>query len=163
LRKRRYVAPFGAAKAVLVDASDTRVACTHCREIWETRDRSCGPETLLSKQPREGLHRRTSVLNNLSRPPESSVGFLTKHRSIVASASLASECSRRVFQHVLRIEVPSAAMEPLRDRGIAPSCAPGPGPPHATSLRRYCSGTRAPFVPSTRRLLLTKSACDGST
>jgi len=43
-----------------------------------------------------------------------------------------------------RIEVPSAAPEPLRERRMAPPCAPGPRPRHAASWR-HCSGARTPF------------------
>jgi len=46
---------------------------------------------------------------------------------------------------VERIEVPSVATEPLRERRIAPSRAPGSGPLHAAS-ERHCSGVHTPFL-----------------
>jgi len=39
--------------------------------------------------------------------------------------------------------VPSAATEPLRDRAVARSCAPGPRPRHAASVEALLGGTRA--------------------
>jgi hypothetical protein len=45
--------------------------------------------------------------------------------------------------------VPSAAPEPLRERGIAPSCAPGPLFRHAASEEALLGKTRA-FVSASR-------------
>ena len=52
----------------------------------------------------------------------------------------------------------SAAPEPLRERRMAPPCAPGPRPRHAASAEALLGGTRAFFTGSWRRLSLTREA-----
>jgi len=58
---------------------------------------------------------------------------------------------------VERIEVPSAATKPLRERRIAPACAPGPHPLHAASEEALLVGMRA-FLTLSRRPPLTRKA-----
>ena len=53
--------------------------------------------------------------------------------------------------------------EPLRDRGIAPTCAPGPAPPHAASVEALLGSARASCALDTAPPSDEESACDGST
>jgi len=57
-----------------------------------------------------------------------------------------------------RIEVPSAGMEPLRDRAVLPARARRDRGPVTPPPWRHCSGVRAPFVSARYRLPLTRKA-----
>jgi len=64
---------------------------------------------------------------------------------------------------VEEIGVPSAALEPLRERRIAPPCAPGPRPRHAASAEALLEGTRAFSTVSAAPFSDEQSARSGST
>jgi len=59
---------------------------------------------------------------------------------LVAPAEVPLGCLPAKGDTVERTRVPSAATEPLRDRGIATSCAPGPRPRHAASVEALLWG-----------------------
>jgi len=59
---------------------------------------------------------------------------------LVAPAEVPLGCLPAKGDTVERTRVPSAATEPLRDRGIAPSCAPRPRPRHAASVEALLWG-----------------------
>jgi len=68
-------------------------------------------------------------------------------RRFVAPAEAPLGCHPAKDDTVEGTEVPSAAPEPLRDRGIAPPCAPGPSPRHAASWGGIARGRTRLFVP----------------
>jgi len=84
------------------------------------------------------------------RAPGSPVRFVPwvwKTWGLIAPAETLLGCSLAKGCTVERVEVPSAAPEPLRERRIAPPCAPGPRPRHSASEEALLGGTRAFFRP----------------
>jgi hypothetical protein len=79
-----------------------------------------------------------------------------KTAGLVAPAEIPLGCLPAKGDTVERIRVPSAATEPLRERGIAPSCAPGPRPRHATSLEVLLGGLARLFHRFCDARLLTR-------
>jgi len=70
-----------------------------------------------------------------------------KTSRFVAPAEILLGCSLAKGCTVERIEVPFAAPESLRERKIAPPCAPGPRLRHAASVEALLGRTRAFFCP----------------
>jgi hypothetical protein len=93
----------------------------------------------LSKERRTGPPRSASG----TRVTGASRHEVWRPRAFVAPAETHLGCRPAKGGTVGRIEVPSAAMEPLRERGIAPSRAPGPRPRHAASEEALLESSRA--------------------
>jgi hypothetical protein len=107
-----------------------------------------------SERSREGearvLDEATRTLLVTLRAPGSPVRFVPwvwKTCGLIGPAETLLGCSLAKGCTVERVEVPSAAPESLRERRIAPPCAPGPRPRHSASEEALLGGTRAFFHP----------------
>jgi len=65
---------------------------------------------------------------------------------VFASVEVHLECCLAKGCTVGRTEVPSTAAESIRERRVAPSCAPEPRPHHAASAEALLWSTRAFFT-----------------
>jgi hypothetical protein len=104
-----------------------------------------GPERSREGEARV-LDEATRTLLVTLRAPGSPVRFIPwiwRTWGFIAPAETLLGCSLAKGCAVERVEVPSAAPEPLRERRIAPPCAPGPRPRHAASAEALLEGTRA--------------------